>query len=512
MYTIGVSSGMFKIPSQDKEKEEIINIMKKIFWGATKGVNFTQIDIESIAEFNEPFLQENIRKIRELGLKFGIHSETAATTGIHTMPLDSALAEDYIRAHDRLIKHLEGAEKIGAEYVLTHASESTPIILIASKAQPKRLVDFYGRPLSEFLEQHPEILDWTIKKHNLSEIFMKAYHMRRFEEFVERELNEWKRQNPDKELSKDVEESIKKSVENTFKQELLNFVNSNDLTESVEKLAYYIIAKYMEMKKDELWVNIVGNKKIDDIWDNYQEWVPAVAAKYIWGHFNPVEKKYKNPKELLEKAKLYFVFETEMAQGGYETYMRLAKIPHLYYLAKAIKSKYVTIAIDFQHLLSCGFDPIEQIKELPEKGGELVKIIHLSYPTPHVPTHIKIPVGSEAQKYIYDGLYILRKKGFKDGIIIFERGSPESVQESVIAIRLIVDALEKDTPPDELTEEFYGMPKGGPSIKMQEFIIMEHALDPLKGMLAVPEEEHGFFGKAAVDKGKGEIWKKERYR
>ncbi|MEM7821799.1 MAG: hypothetical protein QXX38_03260 [Candidatus Aenigmatarchaeota archaeon] len=34
----------------------------------------------------------------------------------------------------------------------------------------------------------------------------------------------------------------------------------------------------------------------------------------------------------------------------------------------------------------------------------------------------------------------------------------------------------------------------------------EHAFDPLRGLIAMPEETHGFFGRAAVEKRKAEEW------
>ncbi|MFZ3077117.1 MAG: hypothetical protein WA139_01565 [Candidatus Aenigmatarchaeota archaeon] len=518
-YTIGVSSGMFGI-AQGKEKEEYINVLKKVFWSSTKGVSFSQLDLESITEFNEPELKENVEKIKSLGIRLGIHGETAATTGIHTMPLDSALTEDYERAHDRLIRHIEGGKKLGAEYVLTHASESTPIIILGKELQPTKLVDFWGKPIKELVEGDNKIKskieEWLLKSdyvwdftHETPNEFISRYRNAKMEEFAIQSSREKEPRQPTKEDIEKIEEGAKRYALNEF----FKRTNMANLAYGGERAAYFIVAKWMELTKDPLWEAIVGKEKIENIHEEFQKWVPAVACKYIWGHFNPKDtKKFPDPKALLEKYGIDWIFETEMAKGGYETYMRVARIPHLCALASAIKSNRIGVAIDYQHLLSCNLNPLDEIDAIPAKSGGIVKVIHLSYPTPHVPSHIGIPLGSEAQLFIYKGLYALRKKGFYNGIIIFERGDPESVQQSVLTIRMIVQFLEKDVEPNKLPEEFYGMKPGGPEIARQLVMIREHALDPLKGLITVPEEEHGFFGKAAIEKGKGEEWKKEKYK
>ncbi len=46
-YVVGVSSGMFMVASQE-EKEQFLTVPRKIFRGGLEGVNFTQLDIESI--------------------------------------------------------------------------------------------------------------------------------------------------------------------------------------------------------------------------------------------------------------------------------------------------------------------------------------------------------------------------------------------------------------------------------------------------------------------------------
>jgi len=175
------------------------------------------------------------------------------------------------------------------------------------------------------------------------------------------------------------------------------------------------------------------------------------------------------------------------------------------------------VAMDFEHMLSLRIDPGIVIELLPEEGGKHVRVIHAGWPSTLAPAHLPIEIGSTQQKYLYDRYYQLRQKGFrkdgKDYFIVFERGGPESFQQSIVSLKLIVSFLEKDTSPDKLPMEFFGLATGQmASPERQLTVIREHAYDPLKGLIAVPEEEHGFLGRAAVEKGKAEEWRKEKYR
>ena len=146
----------------------------------------------------------------------------------------------------------------------------------------------------------------------------------------------------------------------------------------------------------------------------------------------------------------------------------------------------------------------------------MVKVMHVGWPTPHVPAHIPIYLGSEAQEYIYKILYELKKKGFdekEDRWIIFERGGGQDpIKDSVVSLRKIVGFLRKDVVPKDLPPEFYGVGDEGPEVARQFVTIREHALDPLKGVLHVSEEEFGFLRTGVDEKGKLEEWKKEKFR
>jgi len=119
---------------------------------------------------------------------------------------------------------------------------------------------------------------------------------------------------------------------------------------------------------------------------------------------------------------------------------------------------------------------------------------------------------------VYKPLWILRKAGlgkYHTTYLLFERGGfKDPFKQSVTALRLIAKYLEKDVPPDELPEEFFGVaPRAMLSEERQWVTIYQHAMDPLKGLLKIPEEEYTFLGRAATEAGKRpEEWRKEEFR
>jgi len=128
---------------------------------------------------------------------------------------------------------------------------------------------------------------------------------------------------------------------------------------------------------------------------------------------------------------------------------------------------------------------------------------------------------SQAQEIIYEWLYMLRQKGFKEGVLIFERGSgrgggkttSDVFELSVLALRQIAENLEKGIAPKELPLTFYGMSEKNDAVYKRELVaVRDHAWDPLEGVLSVPEEKHSFLSRAAVEKQKAQEWEKRKFR
>jgi hypothetical protein len=370
--------------------------------------------------------------------------------------------------------------------------------------QPAKLVDPWGRSFSIFFKENPKILEWSIEA--IEKNIITATHLRSYTDHYYRLL-----------LSKIKEreatqEELNKIEKESYKRALLDFVDSSELEYGAERIAYIIIAKWMQKENDPLWKTIVGKYVPDNkLMDKHKDWVPAVASKYVWGHFNPKDSKYKDPKPLLQKYKLYFVFESQMGSAGLEGLYRLTRPRDMVFLCRAIGSRWVAVCFDFEHVLSQNIDPKKEIESIPYGLASHIKVCHLGFPTPHVPAHMPIPLGSEAQLYLYENLFEMRRRGMKDAYLIFERAGAGR-ESTIISLRMIKHFLEKDVPSKELPLDFFGMDKKGPDIRRQEVAVRDHFLDPIKGMLIVPEEEYTFLSKAATEKGKAEVWKKEELR
>jgi hypothetical protein len=515
MYIVGISSGAFGLVDQ-KEKQNLMTITRKIFAGGLEGVNFTQVDLESITEFNEPDLEEEVKKIGRLGITFGFHGEFYRGAERPLEMLDCAIESDYYHSHQRLIQHLEGCGKLGGKYVNFHPSQTEPFIRLGLKFQPTKLVDPWGRPLKKLIEDNNFLKEWIVNEDN--EFLWEFTHYTPkilIERVVEDYITNYKNQHEGKEPSGGDKENFRKKAVEYARKFFINEISTSDLSYGPERAAYYIVAKWMQHEGDPLWRSIVDENIKDKDLPNpekIKKWVPAVSAKYISGHFCPKdEKMFKDPKKIMEKYRIYALFEADMGAGGVEGLSRLIRPRDMIMLCQVIKSKWAGICIDFEHILSQNIDPKKEIESIPNGSAERVKLLHLGFPTPLVPAHMPIPLGSKEQLWLYERIYELRQKGFEDGWMIFERaGNPR--EQVILVLRLIKEYLEKDVPPKELPIEFYGIRPQGPEMKRQELAVRDHALDPLRGMLSVPEEEYTFLSKAATEKGKAELWKKERFK
>ncbi|MEM5799870.1 MAG: hypothetical protein QXZ43_04380, partial [Candidatus Aenigmatarchaeota archaeon] len=288
----------------------------------------------------------------------------------------------------------------------------------------------------------------------------------------------------------------------------------------------------------------------------------VVAAKYLQGHviravewmndervglrrtirdeinsiISDQKKREQEEKTLFENIKkLRICFETPDARnpelGGR---FMLWKTKQIYLAVKHARleleknpkskshAKNIFMIIDWEHVATQGVDPFHEAEDFinaikilgDENAGDLILGVHANYPSPLQPHK---PIEIADRPIIYALLYKLRKIGFgKNQIayLLFERGGGENpFKGSIIALRTIADELEKETPPDQLPIDFYGISEGTRDFARQIVIIKEHALDPLKGLLKVPEEDYTFLGTSAIKAGKQpDQWKKEELR
>lgn len=309
-------------------------------------------------------------------------------------------------------------------------------------------------------------------------------------------------------------------------------------SECEESIAYRVIAKYMYLTKDPLWIDIVGYYDPDDIIKDADEGkeyfikdtskkvldlvyalIAAVASKYIQGHLFVKEEgsgMKAEDKELTEEKSVYGYIKENKIQIFIETAFPMERvvpgelrIMHANDSVTLVKhlddGEYTAYNLDTEHLTSNYIRVEDDINNIPEGGGKYIRMIHFNAPKPPA-IHPPVSAVSPEMFYMYRWLWLLRQKGVVNTYLIWEFGE-YGVDQSAIAFRNFKDALLKGIPPEQLPPETYGL---GAEFEAAQLVAMrEHAFDPLKGLIAIPEEAHGMIGGAAAAKGKGEVWGEE---
>ncbi len=339
-------------------------------------------------------------------------------------------------------------------------------------------------------------------------------------------------------------------------------------SECEEQVAYRVIAKFMYWTHDPLWMDIVGDYDPDiiikcadkgkvkydrnifkeeellgedvvepsekhkehskedktTIEDLVEKLITAVACKYIEGHLYvsgdlwgmaaefPEFKHLKDESvySYTKDAKMMIFIETAMPPEGQEGELRIMSAHDHVTLVKHLDKGEITgYTMDFEHLTVNFVRVGEDIESLKAGDAKYIKMMHVNAPRPIIGAHSPIYIMSHDMFVLYQWLFSLRQKGMKDAYFIWEMGS-FGIDQSAIAFRNMVAELQKETKPDDLPPRFYGIDET--LWAAQHHAIREHGLDPLKGMIMVPEVDHGVLSKAAHEKGKAKEWEEEKYK
>ncbi|MBL7206634.1 MAG: hypothetical protein ISS36_03480 [Candidatus Aenigmarchaeota archaeon] len=330
---------------------------------------------------------------------------------------------------------------------------------------------------------------------------------------------------------------------------------------------YQIMAHYLFYTKDPLWGKMVEMYRdvivdkykmnygddywLDDAWKSAEKnndrsfkefFYAVVGAKFLEGHIKHILDWMKDDKDGLVKEindlaieeeekekilanikRLKLAFETPDARDPQHAGLFILWHPKQQYAAiktirKTLKTDKVWMLMDYEHVATQGVDAIkdmEKVVKIAPDFGEFVISVHSNPPNP---LHAMDPIELGDDR-VYQLLWMLRTTGFgkgdHNGYLIFERGgAKDPFAKSVEVLRLCIEYLERDIPPDELPPEFYGI-KGAVagSDKRQMQIIKDHFHEPLRDLLEMPEEEWTFLSQTAIKKGKkGEIFKKGEFR
>ena len=292
-----------------------------------------------------------------------------------------------------------------------------------------------------------------------------------------------------------------------------------------------ILDKYDFDYNNDNWVDEAWKKAEDKNDREFKEFFyAAVAAKFLEGHIKALLKwmdgdlmKELKSEDLKKIAKdMRITIELPDARDATHAGLHLLWRPRQLYAAikairKNLKTDRIWMTADFEHVATQGLDPIKEMEEtikfIPD-FGENVLSVHSNAPNP-MHAHEPLDLGDVR---IYRLLWYLRKTGLarkNKSYIIYERGGGEDpFKQSIAVLRLAVKYLEKDVHYDELPEEYFGLkgPVAG-DFHRQEQIVRDHAFEPMKDLLEIPEEEWTMLSQAVVKKGKRpEQWKKGEFR
>jgi len=607
-YQLAMSSGLALV----RRDPNLMGISRKMPSVIFYGVNMVQVDMETqmSAEIFEPDVEQFVKRFYEdLGIRWVMHGEIGQTVAFETALLQrwrgvhrrlhqymDAMYEKFVKPKD-MGKYLPG-------YIDFHISNEMVLGYFAERFRVAGLptVDFKGKyDWTQLLKENPDLDKWfrdvmlllvygrevpvATTGEELKDRKRELIRHKKIQEIREKNpekfrqaVEEYGRRHPGREpREEDLEEvlpEIKPRDEEVVQEiydDWLSFSATRYTRGAItdEEIAYALIAKYLELKRDDtkepLWKLFFGDKILEDLekkWGTEKEprrlvnlrtgeiyldpdIIAMVGCRYIIGHFesDPLpeylaemfQKKpererdpfyKKNGIDKLKQVKVTLVFENpELSEAGTEGLQRIIRGKHMYNFVKAVeqmlKTDLIRLLIDLNHWVHNAIDPASEFdilkKEAPD-FGKYVKAIHIYEPWP-IHEHAPFDIPSDEQVKIYRWLYQIRQIGFKEGILVFERGGGENPQQIartvILALREIITNLEKDVEPKKLPLEFYGIsPAGVFSPERQMVIIREHARDPLKGLIIAPEEEHTALGKEALAKPgmTPEKWKKEELR
>ncbi len=492
-YIVGVSTGM---------PPEYPTPAGRIGYAMTKGVDFIELMLEHPVAMTKREVDE-IKRIKDkMGIKLGMH---AGFDAYLTSPYDI----DYTNAEDQLKLYIDAAAKIKVLYIDFHVCVLARPRMYSIPRRYDILLDENGENIiKKVTKKIPKLWEWFIKE-GVGGGRVNADIENFFPIDIRKQMNEINRKVYRKEMTE--EEFIKKYEklkEIGIKKTMEHFKKSKHNQpwgdSGIESYAFEFMGRWMWETRDPLWKAYCGRKSYEDA--DEKDKVAAVSAKYVAGHL-------KKHLEKMEEKKVIIALESPDARGGqYAGYYRLQSSAEIYKVVKYIGSPYVRILIDFEHEATQGIDPMKDIKDAPGDIGNYTITLHVG--TIPMPAHAHAP-SPRGDVYIYELVWRLRKKGFKNGVFIFERGgfeAPKLYEQIVITLKDVAKYVSKDILPKDLPEEYFGLTPV--EMEHEKRIVDSHAFDPLQGMFELPELSHTWLGREAMEKKRvsRETWKKEEHR
>ena len=302
-------------------------------------------------------------------------------------------------------------------------------------------------------------------------------------------------------------EDVEKTGELKFKEFFYGTVGAKLMQGHLVELCRWMHGKKMRVKKNSLPEIIENELKI----------------------INPPNRE-KHKKELMEILKdlVIAIEEPDARDPSYAGRYMLWRTKQIYVAIKHTRRMLkeednphwdkIMLLVDFEHISTQGVDPLDEITDLVRvvpDVGKYIKTVHCNRPSP-LHSHFPLELGDDL---VYKLLWMLTNAGLgKDHTVylVFERGGfKDPFRQAVTVLRLCVRFLQKNTHPDKLPDEFYGVyPRGLLAEERQWVTVFQHRMDPLKGLIKIPEEDYTFLSRAAITElgKKPEEWRKEEYR
>ncbi len=563
-YKVGVTSGLYTVA----RGAELATTVRKIGYALTRGTSVIEISADVPHEVTETEGEE----IRHIAKKQGID---LLFHGSLTIPMCMPERGEWRDAQDHMEKSFRSAVFSGCKYVLFHACLNIWLELMtyAGRKLTMSFCDHKGRFIKEILKENKDLREWFVEKKAddyvrdilVTEEINQISSKHRVEQLkMEREISEINAKAMSGEISKEKAfEIINKKhdelakihndlIKDTVREKLRKGKkwDTEELRTVVGVIdGYHIMAHYMFYTKDPIWTKMANIYKIDVNYSDKnwvdKEWEKAehkndrefkefyyavVGAKFLEGHLeklldwvdNDLPNDLKDP-ELRKIAKnMKITIEIPDARDATHAGLHLLWRPKQIYAAiktirRTLNTDRIWMTMDFEHVATQGLDPIKEMEETTDDitdFGEYVLSVHSNAPNP-MHAHEPLELGDVR---VYKLNWFLSRTGFgknNTGYLIYERGGGEDPFKKAIAVlRLVAQSLEKNTHPDELPEEFFGMkgPVAG-DFSRQSQIIRDHAWEPIKDLLEMPEEEWTMLSQAAIKKGKKpEFWKKGEFR
>ncbi len=384
--------------------------------------------------------------------------------------------------------------------------------------------------LSYKLEEYKGILnekkDWNSKEtyRFLFENFIKKVKIIRDNRVEKKEVNS---------LEEHVEVLLNKKIFDYETSSILLTPQINALVSAFYWICNFLVDAPIEHKDEVI-------KRVYYFDDEKRKKIIEFSTKNAFEKLKIIIEELKKLK-IERKTKFFIGIETPEGESPLEGLRRICHLKDVFMLTEALNISFrnfcninenaFEVAIDTEHLLSHAFDPKAEIEETIEfvkerKVYSRVAVYHVGIPKPYGgTTHIPFDIGSDAQLLIYEYCNLLKNLGFtkeNESYLIFERGGGtlpyEFLKTVILGLRKIVEYLEKNVDPEEIKKnpekyiDFFGLSYD--MFNRWYEIIKEHAYDPLKGLIVVPEETHTYLGKEAIEKfrKRPEEWKSEELK